>query len=161
MKRTDTLTALRTALFFFFLAALAGLVIALIMTAASYSGTSAVGGVSAPESVTVSAENDEDIVLISSATDDAQDTAEDTAADEENDSSKDVAKAIGASVAIAVAAGIGAISMALAICKTNECIARQPEAESKLRSNMMLGLIFIETAIIYALIVGILVVFVL
>ena len=161
MKRTDTLTALRTALFAAVLAALAGLVIALIMTAASYSGTSAVGGVSAPESVTVSAENDEDIVLISSATDDAQDTAEDTAADEENDSSKDVAKAIGASVAIAVAAGIGAISMALAICKTNECIARQPEAESKLRSNMMRGLIFIETAIIYELIVGILVVFVL
>lgn len=161
MKRTDTLTALRTALFAAVLAALAGLVIALIMTAASYSGTSAVGGVSAPESVTVSAENDEDIVLIASADEGTQETTEDTSADEENDSSKDIAKAIGASAAIAVAAGVGALSMAFAICKTNECIARQPEAESKLRSNMMLGLIFIETAIIYALIVGILVVFVL
>ena len=51
--------------------------------------------------------------------------------------------------------------MAIAISKTNDSIARQPEMEGKLRSNMMLGLVFIETVVIYALIVGILVVFVL
>lgn len=51
--------------------------------------------------------------------------------------------------------------MGIAIAKTNESIARQPEAEGKLRSTFMLGLIFIETAIIYALVVAILIIFVL
>ena len=51
--------------------------------------------------------------------------------------------------------------MALAIGKSNESIARQPEAESGIKSNTMLGLVFIETAIIYALIVAILIIFVL
>ena len=39
--------------------------------------------------------------------------------------------------------------------------AGQPEATSQIRSGMMLGLVFIETAIIYALIVAILIIFVL
>ena len=54
-----------------------------------------------------------------------------------------------------------AIGMGIAIAKTNESIARQPEADGKLRSTFMLGLIFIETAIIYALVVAILIIFVL
>ena len=37
----------------------------------------------------------------------------------------------------------------------------QPEASGSIRSSMMLGLVFIETAIIYALIVAILIIFVL
>lgn len=37
----------------------------------------------------------------------------------------------------------------------------QPEAESKIRTTLMLGLVFIETAIIYALLVVILIIFVL
>ena len=40
-------------------------------------------------------------------------------------------------------------------------IARQPEAESKIRTTLMIGLVFIETAIIYALLVVILIIFVL
>ena len=40
-------------------------------------------------------------------------------------------------------------------------ISRQPEAESKIRTTLMLGLVFIETAIIYALLVVILIIFVL
>ena len=71
------------------------------------------------------------------------------------------AKAIGASIAIAAAAGLGAIAMGIVIAKSVEGIARQPEAEGKIRSSMMLGLVFVETAIIYALIVAILVIFVL
>ena len=39
--------------------------------------------------------------------------------------------------------------------------SRQPEAADKIRTNMMLGLVFIETAIIYALVVAILIIFVL
>ena len=51
--------------------------------------------------------------------------------------------------------------MGLVIWKTVESIARQPEAEGKIRTAMMLGLVFVETAIIYALIVAILIIFVL
>lgn len=70
-------------------------------------------------------------------------------------------KAIAAAAIIGLAAAAGAIAMALTITKTIDGIARQPEAASNIRSVMMLGLVFIETAIIYALIVAILVVFVL
>lgn len=70
-------------------------------------------------------------------------------------------KAVAAGIAIGLAAAAGAIGMGIAISKTNESIARQPEAEGKLRSTFMLGLIFIETAIIYALVVAILIIFVL
>ena len=70
-------------------------------------------------------------------------------------------KAISAAVIIAVAAGLGALCMAKAICKSAESMARQPEASGKIQTAMMLGLVFIETAIIYALIVAILVIFVL
>ena len=45
--------------------------------------------------------------------------------------------------------------------KSTEGMARQPEAAGKINSAMMLGLVFIETAIIYALIVAILIIFVL
>lgn len=71
------------------------------------------------------------------------------------------AKAIGASIAVGLAAAAGAVSMGIAIAKAAESIARQPEAESKIRTTLMLGLVFIETAIIYALIVAILIIFVL
>ena len=40
-------------------------------------------------------------------------------------------------------------------------MARQPDAASKINSAMMLGLVFIETVVIYALIVAILIFFVL
>ncbi len=70
-------------------------------------------------------------------------------------------KAISAGIAIAVVAAVGAVSMGIAISKSAEAISRQPEASSQIRSSMMLGLVFIETAIIYALIVAILIIFVL
>ncbi len=70
-------------------------------------------------------------------------------------------KAWAACIAIGAAAVAGAIGMAIAISKSNESIAKQPEAEGSIRTSMMLGLVFIETAIIYALIVAILVIFVL
>lgn len=70
-------------------------------------------------------------------------------------------KAIAAGIAIGLAAGAGALGMGIAVAKTSESIARQPEAEGKIRSTLMLGLVFIETAIIYSLIVAILVIFVL
>ena len=70
-------------------------------------------------------------------------------------------KAISAAIAVGLAAALGALAMGIAIAKSNEAIARQPEAAGQIRSGLMLGLVFIETAIIYALIVAILVIFVL
>ena len=70
-------------------------------------------------------------------------------------------KALAAGLAIGLAAAGGAIAMGVAVGKSTEGIARQPEAESKIRTTLMLGLVFIETAIIYALLVVILIIFVL
>ncbi len=66
--------------------------------------------------------------------------------------------ALGAAIAIAVVGGAGAIAMMFVIGKAIDGIARQPEADGKIRSAMILGLVFIETAIIYALIVALLVI---
>lgn len=70
-------------------------------------------------------------------------------------------KAIAAAITMAIAASTGAIAMGMSISKSVEGIARQPEAEGKIRTSLMLGLVFIETAIIYALLTVILIIFVL
>ena len=70
-------------------------------------------------------------------------------------------KAIAAGIAVGIAAAGGAVGMGLATAKSTESLARQPEAEGKIRTTLMLGLVFIETAIIYALLVVILIIFVL
>jgi ATP synthase F0 subunit c len=66
-----------------------------------------------------------------------------------------------AAVAVGLAAAAGAVGMGIAIGKSAEGISRQPEATGSIRTALMLGLVFIETAIIYALIVAILIIFVL
>lgn len=70
-------------------------------------------------------------------------------------------KAIAAAICVGLAAAGAGIGMGLTTAKSSEGISRQPEAAGKIRTNMMLGLVFIETAIIYALIVAILIIFVL
>ena len=70
-------------------------------------------------------------------------------------------KAIASSIAIGLGALGAAIGMGLAISKAVDGISRQPEAEDKIRTTLMLGLVFVETVVIYALIVAILVIFVL
>ena len=70
-------------------------------------------------------------------------------------------KAISAGIAIGLVAAAGAIAMGIAISKSSESISRQPEAAGNIRTSLMLGLVFIETAIIYALIIAILIIFVL
>lgn len=69
-------------------------------------------------------------------------------------------KALAAALVVGLAAAAGAIGMGMAISKSAEGISRQPEAEGKIRTTLMLGLVFVETAIIYALIVAILIIFV-
>ena len=77
------------------------------------------------------------------------------------DAQTKTSKALAAAIVVGIAAAAGAVAMALAISKSVESTARQPEAGGKIQTMMMLGLVFIETAIIYALIVAILIVFVL
>ena len=86
--------------------------------------------------------------------------ADDTATAAEADNTLGL-KAIGSGLAVGIAAAGGAVGMGLVAGKSTEGISRQPEAEGKIRTAMMLGLVFIETAIIYALLVVILIIFVL
>ena len=96
-------------------------------------------------------------LLAVSASADAAPAAEAAAAAENSTG----AKAIAAAVVVGLVATAGALGMAIAIGKSAEGMSRQPEASGSIRSSMMLGLVFIETAIIYALIVAILIIFVL
>lgn len=92
-------------------------------------------------------------------TDTAVETVADAAEENEDDSVGD--KAMAAALVVGVAAAAGAIGMGWAIAKSVDGIARQPEAEGKIRTTLMLGLVFVETAIIYALVIAILIIFVL
>ena len=94
-------------------------------------------------------------------TDTAAENAETVETADSADSNVLSSKAIAAAIVIGLAAAAGAIGMAMAISKSAESMARQPEMAGKINSAMMLGLVFIETAIIYALIVAILIIFVL
>ena len=71
------------------------------------------------------------------------------------------AKAIAAAIVVGLAAAAGAVAMGMSIAKSADGISRQPESEGKIRTMLMLGLVFIETVVIYALIVAILIIFVL
>ena len=62
---------------------------------------------------------------------------------------------------LSLAACGGGIGMGISGGKAAEGISRQPEADGKIRTSFMLGLVFIETAIIYALLTVILIIFVL
>lgn len=70
-------------------------------------------------------------------------------------------KALAAAIAIAIPAALGALGMGIGVAKSVEGISRQPEASGKIQSLWMLGMVFIETVVIYALVVTILIVFVL
>lgn len=103
------------------------------------------------------------IALPSFADEVITDKSEETATVEDENTVEDAtkAKAIAAGAVVAVVATAAAIAMGMSVCKASESIARQPEADGKIRSAMMLGLVFIETVVIYALIVSILIIFVL
>lgn len=100
---------------------------------------------------------------VSAADDGVQTEAPAEGAEQTNGSADDDkgSIALAAGIAIGLAALGGAIGMGVAVAKSNESIARQPEMKNDIRSSMMLGMVFIETAIIYALVVAILLIFVL
>lgn len=99
--------------------------------------------------------------LAASSASDAAPTAATTETEQTQQDNAAGSKSLAAGIAIGLAAAGGAIAMGVAVGKSTEGIARQPEAESKIRTTLMLGLVFIETAIIYALLVVILIIFVL
>ena len=63
--------------------------------------------------------------------------------------------------AIAVLVGLGAgIGIGFATAKSNEAIARQPEAASKISSNLLLGCALAEGTAIFGFITALLIIFV-
>lgn len=88
-------------------------------------------------------------------------TVQSTQAETQEEDNSIGLKAVAAGIAVGIAAAGGAVGMGIVAGKSTEGISRQPEAEGKIRTTMMLGLVFIETAIIYALLVVILIIFVL
>mgnify|MGYP000693850685 FL=1 len=66
--------------------------------------------------------------------------------------------AIGAAVAVLTGLGAG-LGISLATGKAVEAIARQPEAESKISKNLILGCALAEATAIYGFIIGILIIF--
>ena len=93
---------------------------------------------------------------------DADATSQTTATQTEEESDNTTGlKAIALGLAIGLAAGGGGIGMGIVGGRAADGISRQPEVEGKIRTTLMLDLVFIETAIIYALLVVILIIFVL
>ncbi|MBU3806167.1 MAG: ATP synthase F0 subunit C [Candidatus Fournierella pullistercoris] len=66
--------------------------------------------------------------------------------------------AIGAALAVLVGLG-AAIGIGIATGKSNEAIARQPEAASKISSNLLLGCALAEATAIYGFLIAILLIF--
>jgi F-type H+-transporting ATPase subunit c len=64
-------------------------------------------------------------------------------------------------VAMAIAIGFGTIGPGLGIgilsSKALEAIGRNPEAENKIRTNMLLAIVFTESIAIYALVVALII----
>ena len=60
---------------------------------------------------------------------------------------------------LGVAAGLCGIAMGIAIASAMGAIARQPEAAPKIQLNMMIGLAFIESLVLYSLFLGIVILF--
>ncbi len=65
----------------------------------------------------------------------------------------------GATAAMAIAAAVCGVSQAMAVKAACEGIARNPDAAPKIQIAMILGLAFIESLAIYALVVNLLLLF--
>lgn len=67
--------------------------------------------------------------------------------------------ALAATLGVGIA-GLGSgLGMGIATGKAVEGLARQPEAEGKIRTMLILGIVFMETVVIYALFLGAVLVF--
>ena len=68
--------------------------------------------------------------------------------------------AIGAAVAVLTGIGAG-LGIGLATGKAVDAIARQPEAESKISTSLLLGCALAEATAIYGFVIGLLIIFLL
>ena len=68
--------------------------------------------------------------------------------------------AIGAGIAALGCIGAG-VGIGIATAKAADAVARQPEAESKIRNTLILGAALAEATAIYAMVAAILIIFVL
>ncbi|MDO5589793.1 MAG: ATP synthase F0 subunit C [Lachnospiraceae bacterium] len=66
--------------------------------------------------------------------------------------------AIGAAVAVLTGVGAG-VGIGIATGKAVDAVARQPEAESKISKNLILGCALAEATAIYGFIIGLLIIF--
>ncbi|MBQ2699271.1 MAG: ATP synthase F0 subunit C [Firmicutes bacterium] len=62
--------------------------------------------------------------------------------------------ALGAALSVGLAAFGGALGQGMLASKTVESMARQPEIAGKLQTAMILGLAFVESLVIYGLLVS-------
>ena len=67
---------------------------------------------------------------------------------------------ITAGFALGIAAGLGALGQGKAIGSAAEAIARNPSTSGEIRGLLILGLVFIESLVIYVLFISIMLVFV-
>ncbi len=70
-----------------------------------------------------------------------------------------MATVLGITVGLGLAAAGCGIGQGIAVSRAVEGVARQPEAASKINGMLILGLAFIESLVIYALFVGIILLF--
>ena len=68
--------------------------------------------------------------------------------------------AVGAGIAVVTGLGAG-IGIGIATGKACEAIARQPEAESKIQKNLILGCALAEATAIYGFVIALMIMFVL
>ena len=101
------------------------------------------------------------VPVLAAGTNSDKETKQTTAEETTETSDSTGSKALAAAICVGLAAAAGDIGMGISIAKINEWIVRQSEGEGMLHTSLMLGLVFIETAIIYALIIAILIIFVL
>ena len=66
--------------------------------------------------------------------------------------------AIGAAVAVLTGVGAG-VGIGIATGKAVDAVARQPEAESKISKNLLLGCALAEATAIYGFVIGLLIIF--
>jgi F-type H+-transporting ATPase subunit c len=66
---------------------------------------------------------------------------------------------ITAGFALAFAAGLGALAQGRSIAAAVEAIARNPSASNDIRGNLILGLVLIESLVIYVLLISLILFF--
>lgn len=70
-----------------------------------------------------------------------------------------VASVLASGIGVGIAAGACGVGMGICIASALQGIARQPELTAKLQLNMMIGLAFIESLVLYTLFIAIILLF--